>query len=460
MSGAHGRSAGIVDAETAAHTTAAGHAMHELLRELLPLPRSITGDGVRQTLAALQRRLPLTLSEVPSGTAVFDWTVPDEWRIEDAYIADMSGRRLVDFRASALHVVGYSTPVDATYSREALEPHLHSLPDQPDLIPYRTAYYAPAWGFCLSHRVRESLGAGPFRVVIRSTLAPGHLTLAEAVIPGATDDEVLLFAHDCHPALANDNLSGVLVATWVGQHLRTRSTRYTYRIVFAPATIGSITWLAHRRDILPRIRHGLVLSLLGGPGRFHYKRTRDGARPIDRAAWHVVRATDPAATCLPFSPWGYDERQFGSPGIDLPMGRLTRTPNGEFPEYHTSADDATLVTAAQLGESWLTVLRILDVLERDATYLNLAPYGEPQLGRRGLYRTTGGHQHIPERQLALLWMLNQSDGRESVLDIAERAALPFAVLADAATDLEAIGLLRRRTDPTERVLSLSAPAPL
>lgn len=423
-----------------------GEAMHAMLRNLYPLTRSLTGPGLRATVAALADVVALTVTEVASGTQVFDWTVPNEWTIEDAYIEDPDGRRVVDMRASNLHVVGYSTPVDETMSLAELQPHLFSLPDQPELIPYRTSYYAPAWGFCLSHRVRQSLVDGRYHVVIRSRIEPGSLTLAEHLHPGDSASEVLIFAHDCHPSLANDNLSGLVVATWLAAFLRERRTRYSYRFVFAPATIGSITWLSQNQANLHRIEHGLVLSLLGGGGVFHYKKSRRGNSAIDRAAAHVLRHEASSSRLLDFIPWGYDERQFCSPGLNLPVGRLTRTPNGEFPEYHTSADNPDFVAAAELGEAWLMCLRILDVLERDRRYTNLAPFGEPQLGRRGLYRTTGGHQHVPERQLALLWMLNQSDGTASVLDVAERSGLPFPLLASAARDLEAAGLLASLED--------------
>jgi aminopeptidase-like protein len=430
----------VDDAAKAA--AARGEAMHALVRELYPVPRSITGAGLRATVHRLGEIVPLAIREVPSGTAVFDWQVPDEWTIDEAFIEDEQGRRIVDMAASNLHVVGYSTPVDATLTLAELRPHLHSIPERPDWVPYRTAYYSPAWGFCLADRVLQSLREGQYRVVIRSRLAPGSLTLAEHFHEGATPDEVLVFAHDCHPSLANDNLSGLAVATHLAGYLQGCSTRYSYRFVFAPATIGSITWLALNQEHLHRIRHGLVLSLLGGPGPFHYKKSRLGNHAVDRTAARVLRAAYPDTKVLEFSPWGYDERQFCSPGVNLPMGRLTRTPNGEFPEYHTSADNPDFLTAGQLGEAWLACLRIFSALETDRRYINLQPCGEPQLGKRGLYRTTGGQQHVPERQLALLWVLNQSDGTVSLPDIAEQAGLPYRVIAEAAADLESAGLLR------------------
>lgn len=420
-----------------------GEAMHALLRELFPLPRSITGAGLRATVRRLGELVPLEITEIPSGKQVFDWTVPDEWSIEEAFIEHESGLRFADLRDSNLHVVGYSVPLEVTLTLAELQPHLHSLPEYPDWIPFRTSFYSPSWGFCLADRERRSLPEGRYRVVIRSRLGPGSLTLAQHIHRGTSDEEVIVFAHDCHPSLANDNLSGLVVAIHLATFLAQQSTRYTYRFVFAPATIGSIAWLATNEALLDRIRHGLVLSLLGGAGPFHYKVSRSGKRAIDRAAWHVLRTEFPGARRLDFLPWGYDERQFCSPGIDLPVGRLTRTPNGEFPEYHTSADNPAFLSPVALGEAWLACLKIFEVLECDASYVNQSPKGEPQLGRRGLYRTTGGYQDVPDRQLALLWVLNQSDGGLSLLDIAERSGLPFAVIARAASDLEKVGLLAR-----------------
>jgi aminopeptidase-like protein len=426
-------------AKTAAST---GISMHALVRDLYPLLRSITGPGLRATVQRLAGIVPLQVTEVASGTQVFDWTVPDEWSIEEAYLEHESGRRFADLGASTLHVVGYSTPVDTTLTLAELRPFLHSLPKHPDWIPYCTSFYKPSWGFCLADRELQTLPEGRYRAVIRSQLAPGSLTLAEHVHRGESDEEVLVFAHDCHPSLANDNLSGIAVAIHLAAFLSERRTHYTYRFVFAPATIGSITWLATNEANLQRIRHGLVLSLLGDNGPLHYKKSRTGTHTIDRAAWHVLRTDFRGARLLEFSPWGYDERQFCSPGVNLPMGRLTRTPNGEFAEYHTSADGPDFITAEALAESWLACLKIFEALEVDARYVNLAPKGEPQLGRRGLYRSTGGYYtEVPDRQMAIFWMLNQSDGSMSLLDIAQRSGISAGILAQAAEDLQNVGLL-------------------
>jgi aminopeptidase-like protein len=411
------------------------------VKDLYPVCRSISGRGLRETLARIGSLIPLRIEEVPSGSRVFDWVVPNEWNISEAYIVGPDGRRIVDFQDSNLHVVSYSCPIDDVMTLDQLRPHLHSLPDRPDWIPYRTTYYADSWGFCVRDRTLRQLPEGQYQVVIRSTLEPGAISIAEHLHAGASDEEVLVFVHTCHPSLCNDNLSGISVATYLAKHLSEQRTRYSYRFVFAPATIGSIAWLALNQERLGCIRHGLVLTLLGDKGPFHYKVSRRGNTEIDRIAKLVLAASYPDSKTLDFSPWGYDERQFGSPGIDLPIGRLTRTPNGEFAQYHTSADNLDFVCASSLGESWLTCLRVFEGLECNDRYVNLSPKGEPQLGRRGLYRSTGGYQSIPERQFALLWVLNQSDGSATLLDIAERSGLPLATLASAALDLQEAGLV-------------------
>jgi aminopeptidase-like protein len=419
-----------------------GSRIHELVRELYPVLRSITGEGLRTTVRRLSRVVPLDITEVPTGTAVFDWTIPDEWSIDEAYIEHEGGRRYADIRHSALHVVGYSTPVDATMSLSELRPYLHSVPELPDEVPFRNSFYARSWGFCLADRELQTLPDGQYRVVIRSSLQPGSLTLAEFVHPGESAEEVLVFAHDCHPALANDNLSGVAVSIHLAAFLATQQTRYTYRFVFAPATIGSIAWMATHADVLRRIRHGLVVALLGNDGPLHYKKTRSGDSAVDRAACQVFRTEFPGSQVLEFSPWGYDERQFASPGIDLPIGGLTRSPAGDFHGSHTTADNPDLVSEEMLGEAWWAALKIIEALEADRCYLNLQPKGEPQLGRRGLYRQIGGfYNNIADRQMAFLWLLNQSDGTTSISDIATKSGLAIALLAQAAAELEAAGLL-------------------
>jgi aminopeptidase-like protein len=417
--------------------------MMALIEELFPICRSITGNGVRQTLETLRRFIPLEVNEVPSGIGVLDWTVPPEWNIRDAYILDPDGRRVVDFAANNLHIVQYSRPIDAMIPLGELRPHLHTLPDQPDWIPYRTSYYTENWGFCLTHRQLSSLADGPYRVVIDSDLGPGHLSYGELLIPGETDDTVLFSCHICHPSLANDNLSGIAVATMLACHLQTLRRRHSYRFLFIPGTIGSLTWLARNEDKVGRIVHGLVLSCLGDAGGMTYKQSRRGNAAIDRIVAHVLRNDEVPHRITPFVPYGYDERQYCSPGFDLPVGCLMRTPNGEYPEYHSSADNLSLLRPESLAHSLAVLRRIVAVIEGDAVCRSRNPKGEPQLGQRGLYETMGGQRAAIYDQMALLWVLNLADGHHSLLDMAERAGVPFATIRAAADALVAAELLER-----------------
>ena len=421
--------------------TALGERLHARMRELYPIPRSLTGDGVRRTLDALSETVEIERHEVPSGTQAFDWTIADEWNLREAHVTDVStGRRVVDVADHSLHVVGYSVPVRERLTREELLPHLHSLPEHPDWIPYRTSYYHRDWGFCLADRALQGLGDGPFDVVVDADLGPGHMTYGEVVVEGDTEEEVVLTAHLCHPSIANDNLSGLVLATELAATLRALPRRrFTYRFLFAPGTVGSILWLSRNQDVLPRIRHGLVLTGLGGPGPLVYKRTRRGDCEIDRVVGHVVDRAD--GEVRDYSPYGYDERQFNSVGFDLPFGRLSRTPHGEYPEYHTSADDLHHVRPAELAASYEALLRVVDVLENDRTWVNLAPHGEPQLGKRGIYPTTGGTT-ASRAVMAMLWTLAYADGSTTLLETAVRADVDFAELRAAAGVLEGAGLLR------------------
>ncbi|HXP15406.1 MAG TPA: DUF4910 domain-containing protein [Actinomycetes bacterium] len=420
----------------------AGEELYKLVAELYPICRSITGDGVRRTLEIVHREVGgLEVHEVPTGTQVLDWTVPREWNVRDAWVADAAGQRVVDFQASNLHLLGYSMPVRATMPLAELKQHLFTLPDHPDWVPWRTSYYAERWGFCASQRLVDSLPDGDYEVCVDSTLADGHLTYGERLVEGRTSEEVLVSCHVCHPSLANDNLSGIAVASRLARLLAESRPRYSYRFLFIPGTIGSITWLARNEDNLGRVRHGLVLSGVGDPGGFTYKRSRRGDAEIDRAVTHVLARSGRPHRVVDFSPYGYDERQFCSPGFDLPVGRLSRTEFATYPEYHTSADDLDLVGPAQLQESLELCLEVVGVLEGNRRYLNLRPKGEPQLGRRGLYGQIGGRSDAEERQMAMLWVLNLSDGGMSLLDVAERSGLSLSLLAEVAGLLEEAGLL-------------------
>jgi aminopeptidase-like protein len=418
-----------------------GDTAYELMRRLFPLCRSATGDGVRATFDILSEQIPIQRTEVPSGTQVLDWIVPDEWNIRDAYVAAPDGTRVIDFRESSLHVVSYSEPVRVTLPLEQLRERLFTLPEHPDLIPYRTSYYSRTWGFCLPHRRLAELEPGDYEVVIDSTLEPGHLTYGEVVLDGTGDEEVLISTYVCHPSLANDNLSGIVVAAMLAKELSERQLRHTYRFVFAPGTIGPLTWLHDNRDTLDRIAHGLTVSCIGDAGGLTYKRSRRGDAEVDRAVATVLRDSGRPHRILDWDPWGGDERQFCSPGFNLPVGTLMRTPHGEFDGYHTSADSLDRIRPESLGEAVETCLEVVDVLETNRRFTNLSPYGEPQLGRRGLYRSAGGAVSSPDAERALLWVLNLSDGDASLLEIADRSGIAYPVIRRAAERLEQAELL-------------------
>jgi aminopeptidase-like protein len=417
-----------------------GAELHALVERLYPICRSITGDGVRQTLDIVGEHISLERHEVPTGTQVLDWTIPQEWNIRDAYVATPDGERVIDFRESNLHVVGYSVPVNERMPLSELREHLHTLPDQPSWVPYRTSYYAPAWGFCLAQEKLDALPDGEYDVVIDSTLADGSLTYGEHVVPGRVTDEVIVSCHVCHPSLANDNLAGIAVAISLAQQLAETQPHYTYRFLFMPGTIGSITWLARNADRIDKVKHGLVLACAGDTGSLTYKKSRRDNAEIDRVVQHVLKAREHRV--IDFSPYGYDERQFCSPGFNLGVGSLTRTPYAGYPEYHTSADNPAFVSPSAMEDTLGALKDAFGVLDRNRRYVNLSPYGEPQLGKRGLYDSLGGRSDAKQAQMAMLWVLNLSDGEHSLLDIAERAGLPFDIVDVAARALHDAGLVK------------------
>jgi aminopeptidase-like protein len=421
--------------------TEVGERIYALAADIFPICRSITGNGVRETLARLGRHIDLEIHEVPTGTQVLDWTVPREWNVRDAFIKDAQGRRIVDFRESNLHVLNYSTPIHAKMPLSQLREHLFTLPDQPEAIPYRTSYYAENWGFCLSHRKLLEMPEGVYEVKIDATLADGHLTYGELHCRGETEDEILLSAHICHPSLANDNCSGLALLTLLAKHLTARKTRYSYRFLFAPGTIGAITWLARNEDKVSRIRHGLIVSGVGDGGGPTYKKSRRGNAAIDRAMAHVLQAEAGAPKIIDFFPYGYDERQYCSPGYNLGVGLFQRSQFAQFPEYHNSGDNLGFIKPDCLAESYRMIVDALDILELNRRPRSANPKGEPQLGRRGLYSAIGGEPSSPEHRMALLWIMNLADGQHSLLDIAERSAIPFQVIAKAAGQLCQHGLL-------------------
>lgn len=409
-----------------------GSEIYKTIQDLFPFCRSITGNGFRETMKILEKHIPLEMHEVASGTQVFDWVIPKEWNIRDAYVKNSRGQRVIDFQKSNLHILNYSVPIKKKVKLAELKKHLFSLPEHEDLIPYRTSYYKETWGFCLSQRQLESLNEDEYDVVIDSSLENGYLTYGEYFIKGKVEDEFLISCHSCHPSLCNDNLSGIGVATHLAKYLRKQELKYSYRFLFIPGTIGSIAWLSLNEDKAANIKHGLVIACVGDPGKMHYKKSRQGNAEIDRAVNHVLKHSGQDYKISNFTPYGYDERQYCSPGFNLAVGSLTRTPHGQFAEYHTSADNLDFVTAESLGDSFYKYISVIELIEKNNKYLNTNPKGEPQLGKRGLYSTFGGRKDANVYELALLWVLNLSDGQHSLLDIAETSGLAFSIVSDAA----------------------------
>jgi len=404
--------------------------IYKLIEDLYPICRSITGDGVRETLRIVSEEIPLEIKEIPTGTNVFDWTIPKEWNINDAYILDSKGNKVVDFQNSNLHIVNYSVPINKKFSLQELKKHLFTIPNHPEWIPYKTAYYNKDWGFCLSYKDYLNLKEDTYEVVIDSKLTDGALTYGEFYIKGSLEEEVLISTHICHPSMCNDNLSGISIAVHLAKYLLKQKRRYSYRIIFVPATIGAITWLAINENNLSNIKFGLVAALLGDNGKFNYKRSRNGNSMIDKITEYTLMRSNFDFILHDFSPYGYDERQYCSPGINLPLGTLMRTPNKQFPEYHTSADDLEFIKRDKLGESFKIFCDIVNAIENNDKYLNLYPKCEPQLGKRDIYNSVAGN--INEVELAILWVLNFSDGEHDLIDISIKSKLSIDVIKSAA----------------------------
>lgn len=411
-----------------------------LIGRLYPIMRSITGDGVRETLQLLRAHIDLDVVEVPTGTPVGDWTVPREWRFRSATLTDASGRRVIDAEHCNLHVLNYSAPVRGRFTLDELAPHLLTDPTRPDAVPYRTSYYAERWAFCLSQRQRDAMAPGEYEAIIDTEFVDGSLTYGSFVVPGRTNDEILLTTHICHPSLANDNCAGLAALTAVLASLRPGQLRHTVRGLFIPGTIGSLTWLATNAEVLPFIRHGLVLNNIGDGAPFTYKRSRRGNAALDIIAPSVLRTLDAQTRVVDFEPYGYDERQFCSPGYDLPFGALSRSTYG-YAQYHSTADNLDFVQPEKVLATVHAVQAILQALDGDVRYRNCAPHGEPQLGRRGLYSSEGGQVHGKQFEIALLWLLSQSDGHHGLADIEVRSGLSIEVLESAASALVSAGLL-------------------
>ncbi len=420
----------------------AGEDMHALATRLFPICRSLTGDGVRETLSVLQEHLPdLAVHEVPSGTACFDWTIPPEWNIRDAWVEDPDGVRIIDFKDHNLHVVGYSTPIDTQMELEDLQAHLHSLPEAPDAIPYITSYYQERWGFCLTDRQRKTLRPGMYRVKIDADLNPkGNLTFGELVIPGSSKEEVFLSTYICHPSMANNELSGPMVATWLAKWVTEAPRHYSYRIVFIPETIGSICYLSrHLVHLKAYVRAGFNLTCIGDERAFSFLPSRAGDTLSDRAAAHVLGYLAPDYLRYDWLCRGSDERQYCAPGIDLPIASIMRSKYHEYPEYHSSLDDLNFVTPTGLAGGFLAVRRALEVIEANKTW-RATTLCEPQMGRRGLYSTLGTRD--PEIATRLrMHILSYADGNHDLLGLAEKLRTPAWELVPFIEELAAHGLV-------------------
>jgi len=422
--------------------------MYKLLKDLFPICRSITGGGNRQTLKMLNQEIPIKIEEFQSGTQCYDWTIPDEWNIKEAYIENETGTRIVDFQDNNLHVVNYSEPVNGTFSLDELKSHIYSIPEKPELIPYATSYYKRDWGFCMSHDQLEKLKPGNYNILIDSTIRPGSLTIGEAFLNGKSKKEVLISSYICHPSMANDSLSGVVLAVQIFKHLfMLKNRRYSYRFVFLPETIGAIVYLFHHGKYLKKYVHaGLVLTCLGDPNSFNYKCTRQGNHELDEIVKHVFKHSGHECAFHDFFPYGSDERQYSSPGFNLPIGSLMRSIYGRFREYHTSGDNLDFVTEDALNESFEIYSKVFNALESNKRYMRDQPYCEPMLAKYNLHDTVGyidsnDNKDAITRTVILKWLLNYSDGEHSLLDIANKIDISIDQLSVVAGQLEEKGII-------------------
>ena len=428
-----------------------GNEMYEMIEVLYPITRSITGEGVRKTLKIFQEHIDLEIHEVETGTRVFDWVVPEEWNINDAYIMNKNKEKIVDFKKSNIHVLQYSEKINKKIGLEELKKHIFTLPDQPDTIPYRTSFYNKNWGFCMSHNEFLKLNDKEYSVNISSEHKNGSLTYGEFLIRGESKDEILISTYVCHPSLCNDNLSGPVMSLFLAKYLAKQKLHYSIRFLFIPETIGAITWLAKNEDKIKNIKHGLVATCLGDSGNSTYKKSRDGDNIIDEIVEEVLIESGKPYKIMDYWPSGSDERQYCSPGFNLPVGSLMRTPYDMFDEYHTSDDNLSFMNKESLADSFLKYMSVIKKLEKnfgmqkpmkilkekkstenDQVFKNLIPKCEPQLGKRKIYDNVGGmkKQDSLEQKKAIQWILNLSDGRNSLRDIQNRSGLNYNILLD------------------------------
>ena len=422
-----------------------GQEILDFAKVIFPINRSLTGEGVRETFRHIKEHLPgLTVHAVPSGTEAFDWVVPNEWEITEAYIEDSSGKRLVDFANNNLHVVGYSTAVDVSLSLDELQEHLHSLPDKPEAIPYVTSYYSDRWGFCLTHLQRMALVPDTYRAVIRARKFQGVMNYAELIIPGESSKEVFLSTYICHPSMANNEVSGPSVLTFVAKWLQSAPRHFTYRLVFLPETIGAIYYLSqHLEHLRQHVHVGFNISCVGDDRNYSFVSSRKGQTLADRIASHILPILSPSFVRHSFLERASDERQYGSPLVDLPLVSLSRTKYGCYDEYHTSLDNFDVVTSTGLEGGFNMISSCIQTAESNRTYIARFPC-EPQLGKRGLYPTLGGGK-VSASVDVLLNVLSYCDGETDLLTLAEICGLSIFDVADAAKTLEAHDLIREVT---------------
>jgi len=419
--------------------------IEEYFDRLWPITRSLTGNGNRESLKILSELIDLKITEVPSGTQCFDWNVPPEWNIKEAWIKDSKGNKIVDFLENNLHILGYSEPFQGKLSFEELKPHLYTLPDQPDLIPYLTSYYKRRWGFCLKHNQFQKLDQNEtYEVFIDSTLDEnGSMAIGEAIIKGNSDEEILFSTYICHPSLASNELSGPLVSAFIYRILKEqKGLKYTYRFIFVPETIGSIYSLSIKGEHWKKhLKAGFVITCIGDDGKFTYKRSRIGNSLPDRAVETILNQTETEFNIVDFFPSGSDERQYCSPGFNLPVGSLMRTMYGTYPEYHTSADNKDYISFETMEKSVQKYLNVIELIEKNEKYINKMPYCEPQLGKRGLYPTLGSQKGTQDFVKAMMWILNLSDGTNDLITISEKSKISVKDLMPVVDKLIQNGIL-------------------
>jgi aminopeptidase-like protein len=421
---------------------AKGVEMHDFIRRLFPICRSLTGDGVRETLRIIKEHIPITMHEVPSGTVVFDWKIPKEWNIKDAYIEDENGQKIVDFKKNNLHVIGYSTPINKTITLAELQEHLHSLPDRPDAIPYVFSFYKEQWGFCMTHHERLKLKGKSYKIVIDSEFKEGFLTYAELIIPGESEKEIFISTYVCHPSMANNELSGPAVATFLAKSVLSKPRRYTYRFIFIPETIGAITYLTRNLEKMKKnVIAGFNLTCVGDNGSYSYIPTRNGDTYTDKVMLNVLSSMHPDFIKYSFLDRGSDERQYNAPGIDLPVCCFSRSKFGKFPQYHTSLDNLDFVTAEGLASSLNVLDACVRLLEENKIYQTLC-LGEAQLGKRGLYPTISSEKSTYKKAREIIDFMMYADGRNDLIDISNKINVPVFELYPVIEKLIMADLLK------------------